>query len=188
MPPCIAALEAGPSSISFTLYDAGVAERVRYRGQIESIGAAPRLRVWNGEGRQVAELSWRPDALDHRGASREVLRTAADLIHGAPVIAVGHRTAHGGGRSGAARVDRDLLIELAALSQLAPSRQPYNLAAMEALAEAAPHIPQVACFDTAFAPTSPVAISDVHLAIARQTRDLLGLDGRHGGAPSQDSA
>lgn len=179
MTPCIAALEAGPSSISFTLYDA-TADVVRCRGRIEAIGASPRLRVWDGENRLVAELTWRPDALDHRGASREVLRTAADLIDGAPVIGIGHRTAHGGHRSGPVLIDAEVLVELAALSPFAPRRQPYAVAAMEALAEAAPHIPQVACFDAVFhggqLAHETVAMSDPHLAIARQTRGLLGLN------------
>ena len=40
--------------------------------------------------------------------------------------------------------------ELRKLCPLAPLHQPHNLAAIEAIAEAAPRIPQVACFDTAF--------------------------------------
>lgn len=150
MTPCIAALDAGPAGITFTLYDAAT-DALRYRGRIEAIGAAPRLRVWSGAGELVAELTWRPDALDHRGASREVLRTAADLINDAPVIAIGHRVADGGpDYPGPVRVSPKVLARLAALPSVAPSRQPYNLAALEALAEAAPHIPQTASFDTAF--------------------------------------
>ena len=40
--------------------------------------------------------------------------------------------------------------ELDALSPLAPHHQPHNLAAIQAVAETAPDLPQVACFDTAF--------------------------------------
>lgn len=150
MTPCIAALDAGPAGITFTLYDAAT-DALRYRGRIEAIGASPRLRVWSGAGELVAELTWRPDALDRRGASREVLRTAADLINDAPVIAIGHRVADGGpDYPGPVRVSPEVLARLAALAPVAPSRQPYNLAALEALAEAAPNIPQTASFDTAF--------------------------------------
>ena len=38
---------------------------------------------------------------------------------------------------------------------LAPLHQPHNLAPIEAIAAAAPHIPQVACFDTAFHRSQP---------------------------------
>src|SRR5277367_2941050 len=42
------------------------------------------------------------------------------------------------------------MTSLATLVPLAPLHQPHNLAPVQAIAEAAPHIPQVACFDTAF--------------------------------------
>ena len=43
-----------------------------------------------------------------------------------------------------------MLDELARLNQLAPLHQPHNLSPIRAIFEAAPHIPQIACFDTAF--------------------------------------
>lgn len=146
---CIAAVDAAASSIKFTLYEADVPDAVRYRGRIAQIGSRPRLQVWTGDGREVAELSWREEAFDHRAASREVLRTAGDLIRGAPVIAIGHRVLNGGLRSGPVRVQSEILEDLAALALLTPWRKPHDLDALEAIAEAAPHIPQVACFDTA---------------------------------------
>ncbi len=57
---------------------------------------------------------------------------------------------------GGARFDRPILVtpevieELRRLVPLAPLHQPYNLAAIEAVAERLPGVPQVACFDTAF--------------------------------------
>jgi acetate kinase len=58
---------------------------------------------------------------------------------------------HGGTRFDApARIDAEVLKYLATLVPLAPLHQPHNLAPIEAIAEAAPHLPQVACFDTAF--------------------------------------
>jgi len=48
-----------------------------------------------------------------------------------------------------------VLAELEALVPLAPLHQPHNLAAMRALARLRPHLPQVACFDTAFHHTLP---------------------------------
>jgi acetate kinase len=51
---------------------------------------------------------------------------------------------------GPVRLDLKVLAELARLNQLAPLHQPHNLTPIRAIFEAAPHIPQVACFDTAF--------------------------------------
>ena len=54
------------------------------------------------------------------------------------------------------RLDRDVLAALAKLEPLAPLHQPHNLAPIRTIIEAAPHIPQVACFDTAFHRSQPI--------------------------------
>ena len=48
------------------------------------------------------------------------------------------------------RVTPEVLQELRSLIPLAPLHQPHNLAAIEAVSERLPEVPQVACFDTAF--------------------------------------
>lgn len=149
----IAVLNAGSSSIKFAVYED---EAVRYRGRIEQIGVSPRLRVADAAGAPVADQSWPPEGLDHAEATRRLLETAIELIHGRPVLAVGHRVVHGGMKYAApVRVDRQVLDDLAELAPLAPLHQPHNLAPIEAIAEAAPHIPQVACFDTGFHRAQP---------------------------------
>jgi acetate kinase len=47
------------------------------------------------------------------------------------------------------------MTALAELTPLAPLHQPHNLAPISTIAEAAPSIPQVACFDTAFHRSQP---------------------------------
>jgi acetate kinase len=47
-------------------------------------------------------------------------------------------------------VTPEVMTELRSLVPLAPLHQPYNLAAIEAVSERLPAVPQVACFDTAF--------------------------------------
>jgi acetate kinase len=143
----IAVLNAGSSSIKFALYQ-GV-DALLFRGQIERIGSAPRLTAHDAAGKSVAERSW--PSLDHRAATREIVRTVAELSAGAPVTAVGHRVVHGGTHYAApVRIDADVLEKLAALIPLAPLHQPHNLEPIRAIAEHAPQLPQVACFDTAF--------------------------------------
>jgi acetate kinase len=148
---CIAVINAGSSSIKFALYEAGSSLSLLFRGQVEQIGVAPHLRVANAQGESVAERRWPADGLDHKGATQEILKTVVGLIKGAPVLGVGHRVVHGGTNYAApVRIDNKVIAELAALSPLAPLHQPHNVAPIAAIAEAAPHIPQVACFDTAF--------------------------------------
>jgi acetate kinase len=52
-------------------------------------------------------------------------------------------------------VTDEVLGALKALIPLAPLHQPHNLAAIEAVTRHAPHLPQVACFDTSFHRTQP---------------------------------
>jgi acetate kinase len=48
------------------------------------------------------------------------------------------------------------LVDLEALIPLAPLHQAHSLAAIEAVKQLAPELPQVACFDTSFHRTQPV--------------------------------
>ncbi len=69
---------------------------------------------------------------------------------------VGHRIVHGGMKySAPMRIDTCLIQELEKLVPLAPLHQPHSLAAIKAMLVRAPHLIQVACFDTAFHRTQP---------------------------------
>lgn len=153
---CVAVVNAGSSSIKFGLYGEGPEQPVLYRGRVEGLGSAPRLRFTDAGGAVIREEGWPADQLDHRAATREVLTTAVQQRRGQPVAGVGHRVVHGGVNFAApVRLDAQVIAALAALTPLAPLHQPHNLAAIEAIAEAAPQLPQVACFDTAFHRTQP---------------------------------
>jgi acetate kinase len=52
-------------------------------------------------------------------------------------------------------IDDEVLAALEAFVHLAPLHQPHNLAAIKAAMRQAPHLPQVACFDTSFHHTQP---------------------------------
>jgi acetate kinase len=153
---CIAVLNAGSSSIKFALYDAASEGLALFRGQIEEIGLAPHLRATDDKGTVVAERNWGKAALDHQAATAAILKLGQELLHGRPVQAFGHRVVHGGTTFVApVRVDADVMARLAALVPLAPLHQPHNLAPIEYIARTVPHLPQVACFDTAFHCTQP---------------------------------
>ncbi len=161
---CIAVLNAGSSSIKFALYDAASEGAALFRGQIEEIGVAPHLSATDDKGTVVAERNWGKTALDHQAATAEILKLGQELLRGRPVQAFGHRVVHGGTTFAApVRVDADVMAGLAALVPLAPLHQPHNLAPIEYIVRTAPHLPQVACFDTAFHRTQPALAQEFAL-------------------------
>jgi acetate kinase len=152
----IAVINAGSSSIKFALFEEDGEQRLLFRGQIENIGVGPRLTVHDRAGEKVSENEWGAKELDHGSATKVILQTAIGLLGGKPVAGVGHRVVHGGTNFTApALVTKDVVKSLKALCPLAPLHQPHNIAPIEAIQSAAPHIPQVACFDTAFHQTQP---------------------------------
>jgi acetate kinase len=88
--------------------------------------------------------------------------------------AVGHRIVHGGPDFRApVLVDADVRRRLEATVDLAPLHQPAGLAGLDRLAELAPDVPVVACFDTAFHARLPPAASTY--AVPANWRDNLGV-------------
>jgi acetate kinase len=148
---CVAVLNAGSSSIKFSLYEAGRDGALLFRGQVENIGLAAHLAAADPSGAVVAERRWGKGELDHRGATAEILKLGRELLAGRRVLAFGHRVVHGGTEFAApVRVDANIMAALAKLVPLAPLHQPHNLAAIEAVQDLLPGIPQVVCFDTSF--------------------------------------
>ncbi len=100
---------------------------------------------------------------------RDALRNALDEGLG-DTDAVGHRIVHGGERfREAVAIDADVERALRELVDLAPLHQPKSLAALDAVSEALPQLPAVACFDTAFHATMPAAAATY--AIPREWRE-----------------
>jgi len=147
-------VNAGSSSLKFCVFHRPEDHewQLASRGQIEGIGTAPALKVKDGDGKQLAN-----DKLDASEVSDA--RAAIDALAAwlrakypdARVLGVGHRVVHGGPHFSAPTiVNQQVLEELRGLIPLAPLHQPYNLAAIEAIFERMPDVPQVACFDTSF--------------------------------------
>lgn len=92
----------------------------------------------------------------HPSAVIAALDAVGAKFGGQRPVAVGHRILHGGERFTAPTLSTAaILTELETLIPLAPLHQPHNLAAVRAVANALPAIPQVLCFDTAFHATMP---------------------------------
>jgi len=83
------------------------------------------------------------------GADHSELTGFLTRMAGAEVV--GHRVVHGGTRyRRAVLIDDAVVTAIADLTDLAPLHQPRALAGIQAARRALPHVPQVACFDTAF--------------------------------------
>ena len=84
----------------------------------------------------------------------DALRNAGSMLDG--INAVGHRIVHGGSRFvEPVRVDGSVLVELQTIADLAPLQNPAGLGGIAMARRALPHVPHVACFDTAFHATIP---------------------------------
>jgi acetate kinase len=95
--------------------------------------------------------------------------------------AVGHRIVHGGERFRApVLIDADVEGALRELKELAPLHQPKSLAALDAVTQALPDVPAVACFDTAFHATLDPAAATYALPESWRTRWPLRRYGFHG--------
>jgi acetate kinase len=146
-------LNAGSSSLKFCAFRraAGAAWRLEVRGQIEGIGSSPRLSAKDEAGQKLADEKVTASVRDGRDALDVVAAWFRSRYGGARVVGVGHRVVHGGPNyAQPIIVSQQVLKELRELVPLAPLHQPYNLAAIEAVSERLPDVPQVACFDTAF--------------------------------------
>ncbi len=150
---CALVLNAGSSSLKFGVYRVGgnTAWPLDARGQIDGIGAAPRLAVKDGTGVVLADTALAPPAVDGRAAVEHVMRWVDERYGGSRVAGVGHRVVHGGAAYAApCVVTPTVLADLRALVPLAPLHQPHNLDVIAAVAARVPGVPQVACFDTSF--------------------------------------
>ena len=146
-------LNAGSSSLKFCVYRRSEAAswRMDARGQIGGIGTSPRLTVKGAEGETLAEQKLDGTVRDGRDALDALASWLRATFADAHVLGVGHRVVHGGSRyARPIRVTPQVLEDLRQLIPLAPLHQPHNLAAIEAVHERLPDVPQVACFDTSF--------------------------------------
>jgi len=146
-------LNAGSSSLKFSVYARPKSEawQLESRGQIEGIGTAPRFSAKDAANTVLAKEDLGSGVRDARTALDSLASWLRGRYGGGRVLGVGHRVVHGGARfTGPTIVTPQVLEELRNLVPLAPLHQPYNLAAIDAVAERIPGVPQVACFDTSF--------------------------------------
>jgi len=155
----IAVVNAGSSSIKFSLYGAHADTlELKLHGQAEGLYTAPRFVAKDAGGRVVDEKSWGDGvSLGHDGALDHLLAFLRGQLASQRIVGVGHRVVHGGlDYSLPVRVDQSVLATLERFIPLAPLHQPHNLAPIRGLLERSPQLPQIACFDTAFHRAQPL--------------------------------
>jgi acetate kinase len=174
-------LNAGSSSLKFSVFADEDPPRLLLRGAFEELPTAPRF-VARRDGAVIAQKTWPSGSqLGHDGAIDYLFDWGGDgVLSQHRLSAVGHRVVHGGTRfSRPVVVDVRILSELRSLIPLAPLHQPHNLAAIEAVADEAPWLDQVACFDTAFHRTQP-AVAQAFALPRRYLDEGLRRYGFHG--------
>jgi acetate kinase len=153
----ILTLNSGSSSIKFAVFEAAEASRrtALCEGDIDGIGDEVRFIAVDLMGHQIASERL-ASAVTHEDALGFLLRWLDSRFTDHRLAGAGHRVVHGGTHySAPVLVDPAVIADLEHLIPLAPLHQPHNLAAIKALTNLHPKLPQVACFDTAFHCTQP---------------------------------
>jgi len=148
----ILVLNAGSSSLKFSVFGSGADLAPLIAGDLEELQGRARFRAKDATGAVVGEHAW-PDGQPpgHEGAIAFLLDWLRTNSRGAGLAAVGHRVVHGGSDYAApVRVTAAVLARLERLVPLAPLHQPHNLLPISILATRLPDLPQIACFDTGF--------------------------------------
>ena len=148
----ILVVNAGSSSLKFQIFEiVGKELERRIRGQIDGIGARPRLRAATASGEVLVDRSYEQAAMRDLPAAIAEAGDWLRSLDGFVLRAIGHRVVHGGPNyAQPILLDHDILDKLATFQELAPLHQPNNLAPIRLAMEINPLVPQVACFDTAF--------------------------------------
>lgn len=146
------AVNCGSSSVKIALFDA----------DFRRIGEAEASRIATNEPVTLAFKGFRTgndEELAPGATHDEAIRRLSEQVaaqFGGTLAGIGHRVVHGGRDFAAPRpIDDALMAAMAGLSALAPLHQPHNLTGIRLFGARFPHLPQVACFDTAFHRTIP---------------------------------
>ncbi|GGH33837.1 acetate kinase [Cribrihabitans marinus] len=160
----ILVVNAGSSSIKVAVFDDGL--RATLSGAVTGIGGRGEIRL--GTDTRAADLP------DHTAALAALLEALAGQgITLADLRAAAHRVVHGGASlTRPHQVTPEIREAIAACAPLAPLHNPHNLAAIDAIAELAPDLPQCASFDTAFHAGNPALATRYALPDIEATRGI----------------
>jgi acetate kinase len=146
-------VNAGSSSVKFQIFAIGAGAKPKriVKGQLDGIGARPRLRAEASDGKGLIDKRLPPEQVPDVAAAMVATGDWLRETQTVKLLAVGHRVVHGGpDYDRPVIVNEDVLARLERYSPLAPLHQPNNLAPIRSLLMRHPDLLQVACFDTAF--------------------------------------
>jgi acetate kinase len=185
-PEKILVINCGSSSLKYTFFDTEN-ESITARGQIERIGIDGTSLTHRGPAGEVKrdlagggyEEAFKAMLRELTSADNGVIRDPSEIT------VVGHRVVHGGEKfSEAIVIDDKILVELEALSPLAPLHNPVNVAGIKAGQRIFSSIPHVAVFDTAFHSTLPSYAYLYGLPYEYYEKDSVRRYGFHGSSHS----
>ena len=143
-------VNAGSSSLKFRLYEMPE-ETLLMKGMFERIGlegSSYSIRIGEEKQGSLIELK------DHNDAVKLLLEQLIEngVVQSLDEIeAVGHRVVHGGNKySKSVEINDRVLMEIEAISPLAPLHNPAAVKGIHAFLKNMPNAKMVACFDTAF--------------------------------------
>lgn len=156
----VLSLNSGSSSIKFSAFTGPDATECIAKGQVSSLNSNPQIEqhFFNGT-QQYGQLKVNACVLTS-AIQQFCLALKLSLKahnHSGHVSAVSHRVVHGGDIAKHRVIDDALLCELTSLVPLDPLHLPSNIAAIKIALDLFPHACHVACFDTVFHTTMPLA-------------------------------
>ncbi|MFC3848048.1 acetate/propionate family kinase [Helicobacter baculiformis] len=154
----ILVLNLGSSSIKFQLFHIE-RQSVLAKGLVEQIGGdCSQIQIYSHEGcakisQECMRISTYEEGLQHIEYALRDLGILESLGH---VDGVGHRVVHGGDLFiKPTLITDEVIAHIEKLAFLAPLHNPAHLMGIKTLKQKAPHVPQVAVFDTAFHQSIP---------------------------------
>jgi acetate kinase len=153
----ILVINAGSSSIKFAGYRDTEAAEPEFlgKGQVEGLRTAPKFIAADANGKLLGEHRWSAP-VTHATALAHIIRWIEGNVTEVHVDAVGHRVVFGGAAyTGPTLVDDRVIADIEELVPFFPLHVPHNLAAIRALRDEHPQVPQVVCFDNSFHRTKP---------------------------------
>ena len=146
----ILVINGGSSTLKFALFRIGTAPVRELTGSIDRIGSPEATLRWAPEGAETIGPQ-SVDAPNHAACLELLLTCIADRLRHCPVVAIGHRVVHGGRHYREPHMVAPVVMEeLQRLSAYDPEHLPAEIELIKGFAQRYPHLPQVACFDTAF--------------------------------------
>ncbi len=150
----ILVVNSGSSSLKFALYPVSTEVTAPVlTGKVIRIGSNPEViaAIGNKPLTVTEPLDNIPADATHEWLMTQLLERLYSRYIDFHPIAVGHRVVHGGSEFHQSIIINDKNMEtLKSYIPLAPLHQQHCLAAIQAITDHSPDLPQVACFDTAF--------------------------------------